>query len=112
MTMSATSRDGDARSAVSLYSEQSTTTTRLAASVGGEAPWGAPDGLHVEATTRRLEVIDSTLKQLAALLDVVQPAHRKGDLAPLDLEDLHRAQAWYSRLQAEHDRMGIAKEKP
>lgn len=100
-----TSRDADARSAVSLYSEPAGSLTGLPA---GDRPWGAPDGIEVQAAARRTKVIESTLQHLTQLLDLLQPAHRTGDLSPLDLEDLHRLQAWYSRLQTERERMRIA----
>jgi hypothetical protein len=108
-----TSADSDARSMVTLYAElntASTTTTTASTMVTAaavpaapaERPWGAPHaGLHEKASQRREDIVRVAFEGVGKLLEPLQAAHRQGDLTPADVEELHRLQVWYGRLQAE-----------
>lgn len=103
-----TNRQVDLTAPVALY------PTSLAAAgapeVRQERPWGVAEGLSVEGTKKRVELVQQLLRQVAGLLDVLQPAHREGSLDGDDIRELQRLELWYSHLQAdlEHIRISTA----
>lgn len=66
------------------------------------APWGAPMSRD---TGGRIAVLKQLLERIVPLLEVLQRAHREGQLAKDDLAELSRLQCWYTVLQAEYERL-------
>ncbi len=105
-----TIRSNDLTAPVSLYS----TSLRPAgaADAGAERPWGAPGGLTAEGTRARTEAVAKVIGGIGQLLDVLQPAHRAGNLLPGDIQQMQRLELWYSELQAEAEHVSILKAPP
>ncbi len=61
-------------------------------------PWGAPVSKDPGG---RIAVVKELLERIVPLLEVLQRAHRAGQLARDDLDELSRLQCWYTCLQAE-----------
>lgn len=97
----ATIKTSDITSAVALYG--------AAAPAVADRPFGVPpEGLGPDAVRKRGGTAAVLLEQLGTLLDVLQKAHRAGDLTPDDIRNMQQVELWYSALQAEAEHLKLA----
>jgi hypothetical protein len=75
-------------------------------------PFGVRPEISETGLKARREFAAAALRQVTALLDLLQGAHRKGLLSAEEHVDLGRLQVWYTRLTLEREAAGLPPPKP